>query len=805
MNRASRITNVGRTRRRRGGGRTIIAALIAAWSTLLAGTARTDQVQLLDGRILTGRFALLPGVAVDPLKAGQPGTASTPILVCDDELTRIMVAKRQVAKTEEGPVDVGLERIRIPQRVPEKGRKVIGIGGAIRATPFDAFGRRILSLDTAGGRVDVVQGITEITPRWTRIEGIVTEQPILLDQRVATSTIPRDVLRRVIEQHIDRTNADERLRVVRLLLQGERYTEARQELDAVLADFPALTDLAGQRRKLAEFAARQILAELAVRGRSGQDALAIRLLEAFPTDNLGGETLEAIREARDRYRDRQNQARDLVARLEMRVAGIEDERSRREAAAVVAEIREQLTFATVERLATFEQLSADADRPADRLAAVAIAGWLQGVGAGTENLKLSLSAFRLRQLIRDYLQAGEAATRDELVARMREEEAFEPATVAAIAAHMRPPIDAPAATTPGLHELSITGLPDGAAADCLVHLPPEYDPLRRYPAVLALHATGMGPQAEVEWWAGRPGDDGVRVGQATRHGVIVIAPAWSRAEQVGYEFSAREHAVALGAVREACRRFSIDTDRVFIAGHAAGGDAAWDIALAHPDMWAGMIGISATADRFVRHYSKNAKTVPLYLVGGELDGGRLQQNATELDRYFLRGHDVTYVEYIGRGHEHFADEQLRIFDWIGRKKRSFFPTTIDAVSMRPWDRFFWWVEYDGPPPRTVVLPAQWPPPKGTVPLEIEASARTVKPGNVIAVQCGAQSVRVWLAPEFIDFALPTTVTLAGKEMFAGRVTPDLRVMLEDLRLRADRQHPFWAVVEKQHGSAAPKK
>jgi len=783
------------------GTRILLAVLAPAWGVLLAASGRADQVTLRDGRVLEGRFAVLPSVAVDPAKATQPSPI-TNILVCDDELTRTMVAKRQVARTEESPVDLGVERIRIPQPVPEKGRRVIGIGAALRATPFDEFGRRILALDTAGGRVDVVQGITEITPRWTRIEGIVTEQPILLDMRVATSTLPRDVLRRVIEQHIDRTNPDERLRVVRLLIQGERYEEARRELEGVLADFPTLSGLDDQRRRLAEFTARQILAELALRGRSGQDRLAMRLLESFPTDNLGSETLEAIREARERYRERLQQARDLVARLEKLLAGIEDEGSRRAAGEALAEIREQLSFATVERLATFDQLAADAGRPADRLLAVAIGGWLQGVGAGTENLKLSLSALRLRGLIRDYLRTADAAARDALFTRMGEEEAFEPATVAAIAAHMRPPLDPPAASSPGLHELTVTGLGDDDKAACLVQLPPEYDPLRRYPAIVALHAGGMTPLSQVEWWAGMPGQDGIRAGQATRHGMIVIAPAWARADQAGYEFSAREHAVVLGAVREACRRFSIDSDRVFLAGHAQGGNAAWDVALAHPDMWAGMVGISATADKYVRFYWKNAAAVPLYLVGGELDGGTLKRNAVDLDEYFERGFDVTYVEYRGRGHEHFADEQLRIFDWLGRRKRAFFPAQIEAVSMRPWDRFFWWLEYDDPPAKTLVLPAQWPPPKGTVAFEVDAKAQTVKPGNVIRVQCGARNVRVWLAPEFIDFALPTSVTVAGERVFAGRVNPDLRVMLEDLRLRADRQHPFWAVVEKKPGGAA---
>jgi hypothetical protein len=40
-----------------------------------------------------------------------------------------------------------------------------------------------------------------------------------------------------------------------------------------------------------------------------------------------------------------------------------------------------------------------------------------------------------------------------------------------------------------------------------------------------------------------------------------------------------------------------------------------------------------------------------------------------------------------------------------------------------------------------------------------------------------------------------TVTLDGRKLWKDAVVPDKRLLLEDLRLRADRQHPFWAVVE----------
>lgn len=765
--------------------------LLLALACVLVCPARADRVELSDGRILEGRFARVPGVAVDPLSDSDGPSGGESILMCDDELTRTMVAKRRVADVVEAPLDLGLERIPIPQRVPEDGRRVAGIGSILAATPFDDFGRRILSLATASGRVDVVQGITEITPRWVRVEGIHTEKPMLLDMRLATSSIPRDVLARIVMKQVDQVDSDQRLRVVRLLLQAERYDDARRELDAVVEAFPALENLAKEGRSLARLAAAKLLDEILLRGRVGQDRLALKLLEAFPADDADGETLEAVREARDDYRTRREQAGRLVSTLRGMVERLEDEETRQAANAVVGEMGREMSFWSLQRLATFERVGMDEGLAVDRSLAIAINGWLQGPTAGNDNLKLALSAVRIRDLLRDYLRAADEPARATAWAALRNEEAFAAGTLAAIAAAMRPPLDPPAESSPGLHEISGRGA-DGREVRCLVQLPPEYDPLRRYPVIVSLHASWTTPLNQIEWWAGMPGPDGLRLGQATRHGAIVIAPAWAREQQSAYEYSAVEHAAVLASLREAMRRFSIDSDRVFLSGHSMGGDAAWDIALAHPDLWAGVVVISATAGRYVNHYWPNARGLPIYVVGGELDSGTLPRNAMDLDRYLSKGYDATYVEYRGRGHEHFSDETLRIFDWMARRKRDFFPGTIEAVTMRPWDRFFWWLEMEGAPPRTMTLPEQWPLPPGTRPFSVEGK---VNAGNSIVVRCGAERVRVWLSPELVDFRQPLTVTADGKVLHRGPPVADERVLLEDLRLRADRQHPFWAVVE----------
>ena len=775
-------------------------ARIRGWLMLLAlaggDPATADRVDLDDGRSLTGRFALLPGVSVDADE--REGEAATAVM-CDDGLTRTFVPRRRVVAAEKSPVDAGLERIEIPQRVPDGGRRVAGVGGVLAATPFDEFGRRILSLATASGRLDIVQGITTITPRWTAVEGLLTDQTHRIDMRLATSSIPRDTLRRVIERQIDRNDIDQRLQFVRLLLQASRYREAAAELEQLTADFPGATDLRDQQQSLAALAAGQLLDEIRLRRQAGQDRLVIQLLESFPAGDGTGELLQAVAEIRDGYRERLDRAGRLVALLRDQAAAVADARDREAAVRLTEEIAAQLTFATLDRLVVFERIAGDGQLAAEQSLALGLSGWLAGADRSQVNLKLALSTARVRELLRGYLTAGTDDERAALRRRLADEEAFDPPTVAAVAAQMLPPLPAPAADNDGLFTIDVPRpATAGSPAEtfrCLVQLPPEYDARRRYPAIVSLHAAWSTPLNQIEWWAGMPDEQGRRNGQAGRHGGIIIAPAWADPNQQTYGYTAREHAAVLAALREASRRFAIDSDRVFLSGHSLGGDAAWDIGLAHPDLWAGVVVIAGSAARYINHYHPNAEQLPLYLVAGGLDQASFTANEMDLDRYLLKNYDVTYVEYRGRGHEHFSDEIIRIFDWMSRRKRNFFPRSIEAVSLRPGDRFFWWIEMDAPPPRTMILPTDWPAGQAIRPFALAGKATS---GNRISVRCGADRVRIWLAPELVDFKRPVTVSLGGRQLHRGELTPDIDVLLEDLRTRCDYQHPFWAVIDSSN-------
>jgi pimeloyl-ACP methyl ester carboxylesterase len=301
----------------------------------------------------------------------------------------------------------------------------------------------------------------------------------------------------------------------------------------------------------------------------------------------------------------------------------------------------------------------------------------------------------------------------------------------------------------------------------------------------------------LDFWAGRFEKEkvGDRLGQATRHGYITIAVDWRLPHQTSYDYSAREHHAVLGALRDACRRFAIDTDRVFLTGHGIGGDAAWDIGLAHPDIWAGVIPIVAVADRYCGRYAKNADYSSWYVVAGELDGDKLKNNARELDRYFTQYSDLTVVEFLGRGFEPFGDEIQRLFDWMGRRQRTL-PKELECVSMRPWDNFFWWLEVKGLPERSMVLPGNWPPEQTARPAPINGKRFET---NKLSVKVKAEKVIVWLSPELVDFNERLVVEVNNRAISPRDriVRPDLSVLLEDARTRGERQHPFWAKLETE--------
>ncbi len=842
------------------------------------------QIWLKDGRVLEGKLGLVSSLVNIPRPPNpEEGPSLELIAFVDDGLRRTFVSKRQIVEFRQEEIGEIQERFKIRQPVIQSGRVVKSVGPLLAAEPFDQYGRRIVTMSTAQGPVSIIQCITEITPVWVKVEGhthvwdmrmATSSLPReTLAAILAWQTNPKDLesRKKVVRFYIQARFYEEALSELEKILKD-------------FADEPGLSgQLEPIARQIRQLSAQRLLDELKLRQQAGQHVLVLEALKNFPSAGVAGGILEGVRQMIAQYEIWQSQRTKILESLDQFCKAVNDSDLRAKALLVCQEIASELNFNSLPRMVTFLQLLEDTDLETDERLALGLSGWLLGGIEPTTKLPLALSMYEVRQGIVEYLNAPDVPSRQLILDRIRNQEAATPSVVARLLAAMKPPWPIPAEATmplpegiraaganrqdltsqfseqaagqqappfspdgaegnsdeartdqpavaptepariaPGFYRLSVTGLASAPPVLYWIQLPPEYDPHRRYPAILTLHGAASTPGMQIDFWAGPWTPQGWRYGQASRRGYIVIAPAWASEYQKQYQYSAREHAAVLSVLRDACRRFSIDTDRVFLTGHSMGGDAAWDIGLAHPDLWAGVIPFVATSDRYCPLYWQNAELVPFYFVAGELDGDRLVTNSRDFDRYLKRGFNATVVEYLGRGHEFFFDELHRVFDWMERCRRNFSQKSFTVATMRPWDCFFWWVELASMPPATMIDPANWPPPRGVQPMFTRA---TITQGGTIYVNTGAQTVTVWLSPEIVDFQSRRTLVVNGQRVSLmgvdGSTAADtssgprnplmgdaltnldlqVRTILEDVRTRADRQHPFW--IKWEAGVARP--
>lgn len=776
-------------------------AILASYVPCVAAQTR---VVMKDGRLLIGSIFPAKSVVETTEQRAERDTSpvqSEKILAVDDQLRRIYVPKNNVADLILDESGSALEVFRIPQRVNESPLQRVAALGSWRAlSDFDKFGRRTI---VAGG-IQIVQGITEIAPTYVRVQGLTHN----LDMRLSPYSVPRETLSALIKTRIDAKSLDDRLRVYQFYVQAALYEQAAEELQEIIDDFQnneengARLDVA--LRLIKQMAAERLLTELELRRAAGQHKKVRELLESFEADRVSPEKLQAFRRLRREYEAEDSRRAHILERLKALAETVEDENLRKDAASVVAEINRELNANTLERFAAFEQAEIDQSLDDVQRLAVGLSGWIVGNVGADNRLEVALSLWRVRQLVRKYLLESRPMQRRELWDLIRAEEASSPKQVSLILANMKPPKSPPrsARETPSQYELSVPSFQSGKTFTYSVQLPPEYDPNRKYPTIVSLHGERSAPVQQLNWWCGpwleKTNAQGKKVyeryGQASRYGYIVVAPKWSEGQQ-GYDFSAIACAATLYCLRDAERTFSIDTDRVFLAGFMGGGDAAWDIAMGRPDLWAGVIPICGEAKYMTALLRRNAEYLSVYGIGGELDGGKIVASRVTLDwgMDLSKPFDMTYVLYKGRGAETFAEETTRVFEWMNMRTRRFF--SLDervAYSARPWDNFFWSAELFDFHDSTMLDPV--------FAGKIAASYHPAKTeffrivNNSVKIRSSAERGVVFLSPEIVDFDRKIEVIFNGKKLTPqnGKVPPNSRVMLEDARTRCDRQHPFWA-------------
>jgi dienelactone hydrolase len=716
-----------------------------------------------------------------------------------DGIKRIFLRDSKIDHIESDRALRNLETFKLVQPLEVHGLDMPSVAYGVQATQWDEFGRRSFRYigPKSSKPVMMKQALIELGPYMVTFRGIDGSWR----SQLSTKQVPKPVVLGLLGKVIQ-TDENERKRVVRFLIQSEWYAEAKKEIDRLEKDFPSNAEqLKVVRQSVQQLEADQCLAEIDVRRRAQQPKDVVARLKAFPTAGVPIELLENVRDQLRKEEALEEADRALAERVQELAEQLPDDVRKGWKSALV-EILAGLAGApdaVRSRLAAFQKAE-PAEPPEDRFA-LALTGWMLGSDAAVPDLAAAERLWKARELIADYLRSPDPELRSQRLASLQALEWVDKTnkahrldldTATRMALLMPPPLaddERPEPGKPRIYQV----LDDGnkAPTEYAVLLPPEYHPLRSYPTVLALHS-GQGEtstdriRGAVDWWAA----------EATRRGYIVVAPEYNLPGQAAdYRYKPSEHAAAELALRDAKRRFAVDSDRVFLGGQLLGGNMAWDYGLAHPDLFAGVAIISGLPAKYVDRYRSHAERVPLYIALGDLAPAANELVFGMAKAMILKTYEVTYVDYFRRGLEDLPEEAVPVFDWMDhRSPRDAYPKRFEAVSARTCDdRFYGVVIGQFVAGRTMAPEAVDVLGKNLNPATIDYQSSAIS--NLIKVTVnGVSQLDVWVSPKILDFKKRLEVRVNGRAYFKGPVKLDLSPFLEDLRIRGDRQQVYWLKV-----------
>lgn len=800
-------------------GRIGIASLIGTAVTVaidpLGHEARAGHIVLKSGLRIEGRPSHVQTISPDIVVETGGVNENYPIVMVDSNMVRYFVRDRFVADINKdatlGTIDVFKLKNRAggdrSSQVPEF------LGPPLEMSLFDADGRRTIKYQEKRGPVTYQQVITEIGPQHVKVSTV----KLGLDFSLPTTSIPPARLDEMIRKVTDQQKPADRMTIARFYVQAGRYVEALRELENITKEFPEHAE------KTAEFAiearqqlAEQLLSELASRRSRNQHKLAYTVAKQFPTEQLNAGALRRLREFLAEYDDARDETERAIAMLGELQGMIRSEAQREALEALRSEVAEQLGYETLPRLKPFLRQASDDTRSPDEKLALAYSGWLMGEGAAIDSLTKVLSLARARQLMLNYLRETDSQQRKLLAADITKVEGIGPQSVLSLIPHLPLPLDTPEATVGKPFAVTVSQPHSGVEDETVpvsyqVMLPPEYSPTHRYPLVVALRPLRRPAEWSLRWWGGNA-DEPL---QAQRHGYIVIAPEYFAKDATAYDYGSMSHFAVLQAIRDARKKFNIDSNRIYLSGHSEGGDAAFDIGLSHPDEFAGVIPITGMVGEIPAMLKHNGHYTGMFVINGQLDraisasnGKKTNRNLGTINAMMMPGQqDVLYAEYAGRGNESFYGEIHRLFAWMETRTRPAPPHKFEIFSMRPNDNRFFWMKAHTLPPAPVkggrvTLTASSSKPAiptvqtKTTHFKVEMAEESEKETLITLYAPGTGTdFTLWLTPEIVRFDKKVRVQFSGRPKFNDFVAPQIETMLEDLRVRGDRQRVYQCRVE----------
>jgi len=449
-------------------------------------------------------------------------------------------------------------------------------------------------------------------------------------------------------------------------------------------------------------------------------------------------------------------------------------------------------------------------KKSDALLAAAVSGWALGKNGATPDPEQALKIWNAREMALAYQRTEDANTRNKILHRFEDVKPVDIDVLAQIISLLPPAepenlffrtgnsLGGKNPALAGTYKLETVPTGDHPKKiPYYLRLPPEYHHGRAYPVMVVLGS----PNYDVESLLASLAQE------ADRNGYILVAPDWTNQFANGWQWSGEDHWYVTSVLRELVRNYCVDNDRVFILGMGEGANMAMDVAMSHPDLFAGVLPVSpltrVSKINLFTEYWKNAQALPVFIATGELAGDSVQNCRKSLfDRWAPRGFPALMTIYMGRGIEWFAAEIPVMFDWMGRKKRV--TTTgvlkLDEKGRQPWttmrssDNRFYWLGVDRIQSNRLLENKKV---SEITPATIQGD---VSGSNVIRLNTlGVLKCTIFLTRDLIDWEKGVTVVINNTPMPGysrpKKLTPSFEELLKDYRERGDRRVLLWGRLE----------
>lgn len=268
-------------------------------------------------------------------------------------------------------------------------------------------------------------------------------------------------------------------------------------------------------------------------------------------------------------------------------------------------------------------------------------------------------------------------------------------------------------------------------------------------------------------------------GAATENSMIVCAPTEPGSANKGWLYSAFQREMHWRALDWIRRRYHVDDNRIVIGGASRGGHGAWDLALAHPDQFAGLLGlIGGPAPQAVQRLDPLAWMSFLILQGAKDEAGIVEPVRKTVAVLKEAGANVLYQEDAEAGHQ-FDLGAVDLPAWLSGAVRNPFPLKAAVWTEGEAGRRAFWLE--------VVRVAQGAD-KKPLPAHVTGTIKGTDKGSEIELQAqNAREIKLHLHDQLVALDKPIKVLVNGEVKHQSRVLRNMGTMVREVLDGGDRQ------------------